>query len=70
MTIRTTDDSFTALGFVRTEVEVRASNIDHEDELRRGPFCRLRVSAVVPLIPGVYAWCVDDQVMYVGKAEK
>jgi len=70
MTIRTTDESFTGLRFVRTEVEVRTANIDHEDALGRGPFCRLLVSAVVPATPGVYAWCVDDEVMYVGKARQ
>jgi hypothetical protein len=62
------EDEFQSLGFVREKVETRRLNIDHPDPMNRGPFCRLRVTASVPLVPGVYAWCVDDLVCYVGKA--
>jgi hypothetical protein len=33
-----------------------------------GPFCRLRVETDAPQEAGVYAWAVDDEVRYVGKA--
>lgn len=33
-----------------------------------GPFCRLQVHTTAPQEAGVYAWVVDGQVRYVGKA--
>lgn len=68
MSIHTSDDPFIANCFVKTEIETRRVNIDHKDVHGRGPFCRLHVSAAVPTSPGVYVWCVDDEVKYVGKA--
>jgi hypothetical protein len=33
-----------------------------------GPFCKFGFAAL-PKCPGVYAWCVDDEVKYVGLCE-
>ena len=64
----TTEEGFISVGFVREEIDAVRLNIDHADPMRRGPFCRLKISGVVPEVPGVYAWCVNNHVRYVGKA--
>jgi hypothetical protein len=56
------------LGFAPCAVTARRLNIVHEDPRGLGPFCRLAISGQLSDGPGVYAWVVDDTVMYVGKA--
>lgn len=46
-----------------------ALGIEHPDPMGLGPFCRLDAQDNSPELPGVYAWTVDDRVMYVGKAK-
>jgi hypothetical protein len=58
------------LGFVACAVVARRLDIDHHDPAGRGPFCRLDVEDHAPERPGVYAWAVDGQVLYVGKARE
>lgn len=37
---------------------------------RQSPFCRVHVTTTAPGNPGAYAWVVDDEVMYIGKAKE
>jgi hypothetical protein len=64
--IRTTDAEFVSLDFHETTVQSKTLNILYPDAAVPGPFCRLLVTAAIPCSPGVYSWCVDEAVMYVG----
>jgi hypothetical protein len=58
------------LGFVKCAVAATKRNVSHPTDVGGlGPFCRLAVSADVPLTPGVYAWVVDSEVMYIGMSK-
>ena len=63
-----TDNDLLQLGFTPCKVTARELGIDHVDPHGRGPFCRLTVEDTAPLNAGVYAWAVNESVMYVGKA--
>lgn len=56
-------------GFTRCTVTARALGIVHPDPAELGPFCQLDVEDIAPERPGVYAWVLDQDVMYVGKAK-
>lgn len=56
-------------GFARCQVTPRTLGIAHPDPAGLGPFCRLDVEDAAPETSGVYAWAIDDEVMYVGKAK-
>jgi hypothetical protein len=64
-----TEHDLIALGFLRCSVTRTQRNINHPDPRERGPFCRLAVAEPAPERPGVYVWCVNGYVMYVGKAD-
>lgn len=55
-------------GFSQSAVEGVRLNIAHHDPAGLGPFCRLKVYTAATAIPGVYAWVVEDEVRYVGRA--
>lgn len=57
-------------GFHSSTVTAVALDIRHPDPGQLGPFCRLHVEGRVPSAAGVYAWVVNDRVMYVGKANE
>lgn len=59
-----------SLGFTPSVIVAKTLNIVHPDPAGRGPFCRLTVTTTAPTAPGVYAWVVDDDVQYVGKARE
>jgi excinuclease UvrABC nuclease subunit len=59
-----------AAGFTASSAVATALNIDHLDPAGRGPFCRVLVTTTAPNTPGTYAWAVDDEVMYIGKAKE
>jgi len=61
--------TLTALGFREARVRARRLDIEHPAPAGLGPFCRLDVDDLAPAAPGVYAWTVDGQVAYVGKAK-
>jgi hypothetical protein len=65
--VATTED-LKARGFTSCRVTAITLNIEHPDPGQLGPFCRLAVEDGGPNLPGVYAWAVDGDVMYVGKA--
>lgn len=56
------------IGFVTSVVHARQLNIEHPDPQDLGRFCRLRVETMAPKTLGVYAWALDTEVKYVGKA--
>ena len=56
------------LGFQSSEVSATRLNIEHQDPLGLGPFCRLKVVTTAPVSPGVYAWVLEEDVQYVGMA--
>jgi hypothetical protein len=62
-------DDLTESGFARCRVTARTLGIVHPDPGGLGPFCRLDVEDSAPEHPGVYAWVIDQTVMYVGKAK-
>lgn len=55
-------------GFTPCAVTARALDVVHPDPAGLGPFCRLDVEDLAPAEAGVYAWVVEDSVMYVGRA--
>jgi hypothetical protein len=59
-----------AAGFTASSAVAKALNIDHPDPAGRGPFCRVLVTTTAHNAPGTYAWVVDDEVMYIGKAKE
>lgn len=59
-----------ARGFSCSAVAARRRDIVHNDPHELGPFCRLVVEDSAPDAPGVYAWTVDGEVVYVGKASR
>jgi hypothetical protein len=63
-----TEEDLLVRGFGPCNVAVQKLNIPHHDLFERGPFCRLVVTATVPDNPGLYAWVVDTNVMYVGES--
>lgn len=54
--------------FVSSDVAPRKLNIIYPDPHGMGPFCRLNVTTEAPERAGVYAWVVDLNVYYIGKA--
>ena len=65
-----TEQDLIAIDFRRCAVVRSQRNINHPDRFGRGPFCRLAVADTAPERPGVYGWCVDGYVMYVGRADQ
>jgi hypothetical protein len=61
------DRDLRSRAFQPTRVTATALNIAHAP-LGRGPFCRLHIEGNPAAGPGVYAWVVNDQVQYVGRA--
>ena len=62
------DRDLRSRGFQPSAVTATTLNIAHADLLGRGPFCRLLVHGTPASSPGVYAWVVNGQVQYVGRA--
>ena len=57
-----------ALGFQPSSVEAVRLNVEHPDPLGLGPFCRFKVATNAPAEAGVYAWVVEEEVRYIGRA--
>lgn len=57
-----------SVGFFPSVVEARRLNIEHPNSGSLGPFCRLDVDTTAPETSGVYAWVVETEVKYIGKA--
>lgn len=64
----TTEIDLLSLGFHKCWVKPVRLDIKYPDPTGRGPYCRLLAQDTAPERPGVYAWCVNGNVMDVGEA--
>lgn len=63
-----TSNDLSRAGFDHSSVVATQLNVVHPEVPDGGPFCRLGVATSAPLAPGVHAWVVGDEVVYVGRA--